>query len=135
MTNYVSHYQQDRAQDWQTPRDFFVALHDEYGFTMDGAATPNNTLLPRFSSEEAPRSWVGERVFCNPPWGNIRPFIEQAATAHFACLLVPARVNSRWFHRALALGGRPRFFLSRPRFEGRPGNNSPVDCVLLLFGL
>lgn len=77
--------------------------------------------------------WKGERVFCNPPWGGIRPFVELAATADLACLLVPARTNCRWFHRALELGAEVRFFLGKPKFVGN-AHTSPVDCVLLLFG-
>jgi hypothetical protein len=129
--SYVSHYQGERKQDRRTPVDFFSQLHSEYCFTMDGAATGENALLPRFSSEEAKISWSMERVFCNPPWGNISPFIELASVAELAVLLVPARVNARWFHRALALSATPRFWCGRLCFDG-PGN-SPVDCLLLVF--
>lgn len=84
-----------------------------------------------------PINWHGHRVFCNPPWSNIRPFVEQAPDADIAVLLVPARTNVAWFHRALALGASPRFFAGRPRFElhdGKGMSNSPVDCMLLVFG-
>ena len=135
--SYVGWYGHGRRQNWTTPRDIFDPLHAEYRFTMDGATEPGNGLLPKASTVELPLPWDGERVFCNPPWSNILPFVELAATADLAVLLVPARTNVRWFHRALELGGSVRFFKGRPKFEnwpaGHKGHNSPVDCLLLVF--
>lgn len=129
---YVTWYGGKRSQSWGTPPELFAKLHAEYGFTMDGASGSDNALLARRSTAEDPRSWVGERVFCNPPWANIPPFVEMAATADLAVLLTPARTNCGWFHRALELGAKVKFFLGKPRFVGAP-YNSPVDCVLLVF--
>ena len=104
---------------------------------MDGASEPGNALLPKASTVEIPLPWKGERVFCNPPWSNIAPFVELASTAELAVLLVPARTNVKWFHRALELRAMPRFFRKRPIFENvahkGKGHNSPVDCLLLVF--
>lgn len=137
MTAYVEWYGKGRHQSWRTPRALFDALHRVFGFTMDGASEPGNGLLPRSSTAADPLPWDGERVFCNPPWSNIRPFIEQATAADVAVLLVPARTNVAWFHRALDLGATPRFFRGRPRFElpehAGAGHNSPVDCMFLVF--
>lgn len=134
---YVDWYAGGRKQNWRTPRELFDPLHAEYAFTMDGASETGNGLLPKASTVEAPLPWSGERVFCNPPWSDIFPFVELAAKADLAVLLVPARTNVRWFHRALKLGAVPRFFAGRPKFEGAPdgtkGHNSPVDCLLLVF--
>lgn len=128
---YVDHYQGERKQDRRTPKEFFEDLHARYSFTLDGAATQRSALLPHFSTESAPVSWEHERVFCNPPWSNIRPFVELAPVADFACLLVPARTNCKWFHRALALGAKPDYWQGRLNFGGP--FNSPIDCLLLLW--
>lgn len=129
---YVSWYGGKRSQTWRTPPMFFQTLHRRYSFTMDGAATKGNALLPIASTAEEPRDWTGERVFCNPPWSNIRPFLALAAQAELAVLLVPARTNAEWFHRALQLGAVPQFFLGRLTFVGANGQ-CPVDCCLLVF--
>jgi hypothetical protein len=111
----------------------FDALDADYGFTLDGASDDGNALLPRSNtSADILVSWVGERVFCNPPWSRIAEFVELAAFADLAVLLVPARVNARWFHRALELGAEVRFFQGRPRFGDGKGS-SPFDCLLLVF--
>lgn len=133
MTAYVDWYRGERNQLFATPPEFFLKLHREFRFTLDGAASRGNALLPRASYEKRQRPWNGERVFCNPPWSNISTFVELAATADFACLLVPARTNVAWFHRALELGAKPRFWKGRLKFVGAP-HNCPVDCCLLLFG-
>lgn len=129
---YVDWYGKERKQNWCTPPSVFVPLHTEYRFTMDGAAEPGNGLLPRASTFENQLPWNGERVFCNPPWSNIRPFLELAPAAELAVFLVPARTNARWFHRALELGARPRFFKPKPKFVGAM-HVSPVDCLFLVF--
>ena len=132
--SYVDHYAGARKQDWTTPRAFFDRLHAEFSFTLDGAADPDNALLPRYETEATATAsnWRGERVFCNPPWSNIAPFIESAAAADLAVLLVPARTNAQWFHRALKLGAEVRYFVGKLKF-GEAKWNSPVDCVLLVF--
>lgn len=127
---YVTHYQGERKQDRRTPREFFDSLHSRFNFTLDGAASSENALLPRYSSEVKPLPWQGERVFCNPPWSSIPPFVEHMATADLAVLLVPARTNCGWFHRALELGAIPEYFKTKPNFGG-PWN-SPIDCLLLV---
>lgn len=130
---YVDWYAKERRQDWTTPRAFFNELHQEFGFTLDGASSNDNGLLPRTSTPDRPVPWTNERVFCNPPWSNIPPFVELAATSKAAVLLVPARTNCKWFHRALELGAEVRFFLGKLKF-GSAKWNSPVDCLLLIWG-
>lgn len=137
MNAYADWYGGKRTQNWRTPRSLFDPLHAEYAFTLDGASEPGNGLLPLASTAAHPIAWQGHRVFCNPPWSNILPFVERAKDANLAVLLVPARTNVRWFHRALELGATPRFFKGRPKFElpghNGAGHNSPVDCMLLVF--
>lgn len=131
---YVDWYGGERSQTWRTPHDFFLKLDAEYNFTLDGAGTHETALIRRFvSPSDIFVTWRGERVFCNPPWSNIPPFVELAAEADLAVLLVPARTNCRWFHRALELGASVRYFAPKLKFVGAP-HVSPVDCVLLVFG-
>jgi len=129
---YISHYKGPRTQDLTTPKEFFEILHSEYRFTLDGAATQSNALLPKFTSSATPENWAGERVFCNPPWSDIAYFLELAPSAEMAVFLVPARVNAAWFHRARELGADIGYFKGKLKF-GNSKWNSPVDCLLLIF--
>lgn len=36
---------------WRTPPLLFRNLHREYSFSLDGAATEHDTLLPRFTDD------------------------------------------------------------------------------------
>lgn len=133
---YVDWYGKGRYRSWRTPRALFDVLDMKYRFNLDGAADAENGLVPEASTVEHPIPWEGRRVFCNPPWSNIKPFVEQAPTAEVAVLLVPARTNARWFHRALDLGAKPMFFVGKPKFESQDGAapfNSPVDCLFLVW--
>lgn len=79
------------SDDWRTPYRLFRNLHREFSFSMDGAATKHDTLLPRFTDDIHNQSWVGERVFCNPPYSDIPSFLLKSAEADLAVFLIPYR--------------------------------------------
>ncbi|HED1514203.1 TPA: DNA methylase [Escherichia coli] len=84
---------------WRTPSLIFRNLHREFGFSMDGAATKHDTLLPRFTDDIHNQSWVGEKVFCNPPYSNTKTFLLKAAEADLAVFLIPHRANTSYWLR------------------------------------
>ncbi|EFU8371697.1 DNA methylase [Escherichia coli] len=79
------------SDDWRTPYRLFHNLHREYSFTLDGAATEHDALLPRFTDDIHNQSWVGEKVFCNPPYSDIPSFLSKAPEADLAVFLIPYR--------------------------------------------
>ncbi|EFG2916057.1 DNA methylase [Escherichia coli] len=79
------------SDDWRTPYRLFRNLHREFGFSIDGAATKHDTLLPRFTDDIHNQSWDGERVFCNPPYGDTKTFLVKASEADLAVFLIPYR--------------------------------------------
>ncbi len=79
------------SDDWRTPYRLFRNLHREFGFSMDGAATKHDTLLPRFTDDIHNQSWVGEKVFCNPPYSDIPSFLLKASEADLVVFLIPYR--------------------------------------------
>lgn len=131
-TRYIDHFKGERKQDLTTPFEFFRRLDLRFNFTLDGAASSGNALVARYSSIERELPWKSERVFCNPPWSSIPQFLEYAPAAEIAVFLVPARVNAKWFHRALELGAKVEYFCGKLKFGGCEWN-SPVDCLLLVF--
>lgn len=143
----------DESDDRRTPRPLFDAWHAEHRFTVDAAATAANTLLPRFFADGLSESWSGERVYCNPPYSDIRPWVEKAHRetvngCELAVLLLPARRTEQPWWQALIepcrdrRGGRirTRFLPGRIRFEypdGRStiGTRPTFGCVLITFSL
>ncbi|EGE6594049.1 DNA methylase [Escherichia coli] len=76
---------------WRTPSLIFRNLHREFSFSLDGAATKHDTLLPRFTDDIHNQSWDGERVFCNPPYSDTKTFLVKASEADLAVFLIPYR--------------------------------------------
>jgi phage N-6-adenine-methyltransferase len=136
--------------DWQTPRAFFEDQHAIHVFTIDGAASEQNTLLPRWWGPGALHEdaliirWTGERVWCNPPYSRVAEFVAKAALgeADYAMLLVPARTDTRWWHEHIwnGIGPKPgvtvQFVKGRMKFINpaqEVHNSAPFPSVLVGF--
>jgi site-specific DNA-methyltransferase (adenine-specific) len=113
-------------QDWATPDYLYLALDDEFRFTIDLAAAPYNAKHSVFVSEEhdlfryGNAALAGHRGFLNPPYARISEFLgfcyaEKAHGLLSVCVL-PASVNSSWFH-AYAKLGIVDFFKGRVSYE------------------
>ncbi|EKT6152016.1 DNA methylase [Escherichia coli] len=89
------------SDDWRTPSPIFRNLHREYSFSLDGAATEHDTLLPRFTDDIHNQSWVGERVFCNPPFSMTERFLLKASEADLAVFLIPYRPHTTYWLKNL----------------------------------
>ncbi|HGD8066823.1 TPA: DNA N-6-adenine-methyltransferase [Escherichia coli] len=85
------------SDDWRTPYHLFHNLHRELNFTLDGAATKHDTLLPRFTDDIHNQSWDGERVFCNPPYSDTKTFLLKASEADLAVFLIPYRPQTTYW--------------------------------------
>lgn len=115
----------------ETPPELFQRLHGLHDFTLDAAAASDNRKLQRYNSLAYPNSfaWKGERVWCNPPYSDIAPWIARAweSEAELAYLLVPNWTDRKWWleliepyrdHRTGDANLETGFFL-RTEFLGR----------------
>lgn len=148
--NHPQQKHNPEGDDRATNPALFAALHDEFNFTLDACATAQNAKLPRFVTPEQDglkADWTLERVYCNPPFSNIRPWIEKAhrSNSPLIVLLLPNnRCEQPWWqelvepHRDRSgwlsvrfLPGRTRFIPSQPyaNRKGRP----PFGCLLLIY--
>lgn len=136
----------DRAT---SPEDF-APLHERFGFTVDVAASAANAKLPRFYTAEddgLAQDWSGERVWCNPPYSNIEPWVEKAhgGGAELVVMLLPAnRTEQGWWQRHVEsyrragslevefLAGRMRF-LKPGQSEIKPNERPPFGCCLVIW--
>jgi phage N-6-adenine-methyltransferase len=67
--------QTDEIDDRRTPQNLFDELNNEFHFTVDVAASKDNAKLDRYYDLERSGlevSWTGERVWCNPPFSDLR---------------------------------------------------------------
>lgn len=153
-----NHRQQTKARgprpdvdDRATTLDVFNPLHERHRFSIDVAASAENTKLPRFYSIEddgLAQDWTGERVWCNPPYSNIEPWIVKTwgSGAQLVVMLLPAnRTEQGWWQRQVEPfrdrpgGVRVEFLPGRLRFlrsgetEVPPNSRPPFGCCLLTW--
>jgi len=85
-----------------TPAALFRVLHEEYKFTVDVCASPHNAKLPGYWSVEdngLAMPWEGHRVWCNPPYRDITPWVNRGPEAELAVFLLPSRTDRFWWMR------------------------------------
>ncbi len=130
-----------KSNDWETPQSLFDRYNDEYCFTLDPCATKSNAKCIKFytvKEDGLSKSWKGECVFMNPPYGrNIRKwmakawkeFVENGTT--IVCL-VPSRTDTIWWHE-YAMKGKIIFLKGRLKFGGGKAS-APFPSAIVIFG-
>lgn len=149
-----NHPQQKRnpeVDDRATTPEVFDPLNERFHFTLDVAASAHNTKCARYYSIEDDglvRPWAGERVWCNPPYSDIEPWLEKAhreAHAEVVVMLLPAnRTEQGWWQRQVEpyrrsgavtvefLPGRLRF-IRAGQTEVGPNERPPFGCCLVIW--
>lgn len=128
------------SDEWHTPKWLFKQLNKEFHFVLDAAATKENTLCKKFFSKENSalnNPWPkGKWTFCNPPYSLCAEFAAKALSemrgGSWSVLLVPARVETRWFCNSVHGKAQVRFFKGRVRFSDK--GSAPFPSVVLVFG-
>lgn len=138
------------VDDRALPPEDFAPLHERFRFTVDAAASAENAKLPRFwtrDQDALSQDWSGERVYCNPPFSSIEPWVEKAHTggADLVVMLLPAnRTEQIFWQRSIEpyrrageltvefLPGRLRFL--KPGQETIKANERPpFGCCLVIW--
>lgn len=131
--------------DWETPKEFFDNLNKEYHFTLDPAASSDNAKCKKYYTESddgLSKDWQGERVFVNPPYGRQIPkwvekaYFESMKPDTLVVMLLPARTDTRWFHKYIYHKAHIEFLKGRLHFEnhGIPGQAAPFPSMIVVFG-
>lgn len=136
-----------RATDeWATPAWLFRELDAEFHFTLDAAASAENTKCLRFFTAEddgLQQDWDGV-VWCNPPYSRLAAWLGKAADEAkcgvTSVFLVPARTDTAVWHDLVwdthqhrpRRGVEVRFLRGRLKF-GDCGVNAPFPSALIVF--
>ena len=124
---------ENKSIEWATPKELFNRLNDQFRFTLDPCATAENAKCERFYTKDddgLSRSWAGERVFLNPPYGKeLSAWVEKAIhevsnSCPVVVALFPPRTDAKWFHELVSQADEVRLLQGRVHFEN-PGN--PAD--------
>lgn len=124
---------------WETPQDFFGRLDAEFHFTLDACALPENAKCPRYYTPDQDglsKPWAGT-VWCNPPYGRqIGRWVEKAAQSASegatVVMLLPARTDTKWFHRYIYGKAEIRFVAGRLKFGGSK-NSAPFPNMVVVM--
>lgn len=130
-------------QDWETPKEFFDPLNNEFHFTLDAAASENNAKVSNFLTEKENglvTSWGNNIVWLNPPYGegkgSIKDWVKKAylesTTGATVVMLIPARTNTNWFHDYCLKYAEVRFVRGRVKFGGAT-HGLPQPLCLVIF--
>ena len=119
--------------DWATPSHLYLALDEEFHFTLDPCKLGDEGGL--FGRRDGLlHSWKGQRVFCNPPYGPaISDWLRNAMEADIAVYLLPARTDTQWFHEhVLRYAKEIRFLRGRLRFGGAK-SGAPFPSMVVIY--
>ncbi|MDQ3831742.1 MAG: phage N-6-adenine-methyltransferase [Candidatus Tectomicrobia bacterium] len=124
---------------WSTPDELFASLNDEFGFTLDVCADESNAKCAHYLTKEMDglkHKWTGT-CWMNPPYGSeIDRWVQKAYEASLygaivVCLL-PARVDTRWWHNYVTLASEIRYLKGRIKFGGQT-NSAPFPSAVVMF--
>jgi site-specific DNA-methyltransferase (adenine-specific) len=125
---------------WATPQEWYDYLNLEFKFTLDPCCTEKTAKCKKYftpAEDGLCQSWAEERVFMNPPYGREIPkwmkkaYEEAKDNGALVVCLVPARVETEWWHR-YAAKGEVRFPVGRLKFEGAE-NTAPFPVAIVIF--
>lgn len=96
--------------EWETPQELFDKLNAEFSFTLDVCATAQNAKCRMWFDEHVDglkqdwlRSSGGGVAWCNPPYSDLRAWLEkgyvEAQRGLRSVFLIPARTDTEAFHR------------------------------------
>ena len=130
-----------KEEKWETPQDFFDKLNDEFHFTLDAAASPDNAKCANYFTEEQDglvQSWEGHTVWCNPPYCRKtgawvkKAYEEHQRTGCTVVMLLPSRTDVRWFHDYILGKAEIRFIKGRLKFGGNK-NSAPFPSIVVIY--
>ena len=128
---------------WQTPREIFDKLDNEFPFSCDVAASSKNHLCHHYldeASDALNQTWSITN-WCNPPYSNITPWVKHAISMHqlglTTVMLVPADTSVKWFKLAYESCNEVRFISGRISFINadtqKPVNGNNKGSVLFIW--
>lgn len=126
---------------WETPQDLFDKLNNEFQFTLDVCATPENAKCDKFYTKEQDglkHPWKGT-VWCNPPYGRgigqwVRRALFASVSGSTVVMLLPAITDTKWFHDYIYKRNNVgiRFIRGRLKFGGSK-NSAPFPSMVVVF--
>jgi len=132
------------SDEWATPVELYDWLNQTFQFTLDPCATDENHKTSRYftiAGNGLSQSWANERVFMNPPYSEVKLWMEKAylsaqnGGASVVCL-VAARTDTRWWQDwVLNKANEIQFLAGRVMFSrpGKGANAAPFPSAVVIY--
>lgn len=130
-----------KTDDWATPQEFFDRLNKEFNFTLDPCADEFNAKCAKYYTKKDDglgKSWAGEHVFMNPPYGRVigdwvrKAYEESRERETLVVALIPSRTDTKYWHKYVMKAKEIRFVKGRLKFgDGR--NSAPFPSAVVIF--
>ena len=112
------------SNEWETPKDLFEKLNNEFKFTLDPCCTfLNKTCENYFTKEDngLTKGWGGNVAFVNPPYGReigkwVKKCHDESNGGTLCVMLIPSRTDTKWFHEYILGKAEIRFLKGRLKF-------------------
>ena len=126
---------------WETPQAFFDTLNNEFQFTLDACALPENAKCKLYFTPQEDglvQDWSGHSVFCNPPYGREiaawveKCYLESRKRNTKVIMLLPARTDTVYFHKFIYKIAEIRFVKGRLKF-GKALNSAPFPSMVVVY--
>ena len=129
----------------ETPDLAFEWANERWGpLDLDVAADEWNAKTPRYYNKKRDglSSPWSSRIWCNPPWSNIQPWVQKALREFYAgraecvVMLLPTRTGTSWF---VDCGQRfdITYIKGRLKFGAKPGTEKGKggfeDCAYFVL--
>lgn len=151
----------EKVDDRETPPEVFDEFDKRFGpFTLDAAASAHNAKCRAYYDREddgLARTWQSDIVWCNPPYSDIRPWVEKAwkewrlrnlygdQPRRIVMLLPANRTEQAWWQDLIEPARRDgsievEFIRGRMRFiaagddEIKPNARPPFGVCLVIWG-
>lgn len=128
---------------YETPPYFFELLSENITFTLDPCSSDENHLCDKYYTIEddgLKQDWRGENVFVNPPYSNIKEWVEkcyeEGKKAHtMVVLLIPSRTDTRYWHDYIMHANEILFCKGRISFylDGEKGGPAAFPSAVIVF--
>ncbi len=151
MSSMGVHYS-SKNNEWDTPQDFFDALDQVYDFTLDPCCAPWSAKCDKHYTAEddgLSKSWEGETVFMNPPYGReigkwiAKAYAETRNDRTTVVCLIPSRTDTKYWHDYVMKADAVYFVKGRLKFGNKviadytgktDKSPAPFPSAVIVFG-
>ena len=130
----------NNSDEWTTPKYLYNELNKRFKFTLDPCSTNENHLCDKYFTKEddgLSKSWKGETVYVNPPYSNIKKWVEKCYMEHktngtSVVMLIPSRTDTIYFHNYIYHKADIKFIKGRLHFSNSK-NSAPFPSMIVIY--